>query len=94
MSLLDKAKAAAEKAAEKAKQGVEAGKDMAHDLKIKRQIDDLQGEIGALVVAKRRGDAPDDADAQVDAKVDEVLALAAQLEASEAEAGGDGAVSP
>jgi hypothetical protein len=89
MGLLDKVKETAGKVTEKAKEGVELGKDKVGDLKLKREIESLHEEIGALVVAKERGDAPDDADTRITAKVSEALELEARLAAGDEPAAAD-----
>lgn len=87
MGLLDKVKETAGKVTEKAKEGVELGKDKVGDLKLKKEIEARHEEIGALVVAKQRGDAPDDADTRIAAKVSEVLELEAKIAASDGRPG-------
>jgi hypothetical protein len=75
MSILDKVKETAGKVTDKAKEGVEVGKEKVGDLKLKREIDALHQEIGSLTVAKQRGDAPEDVDTRISAKVSEALEL-------------------
>jgi hypothetical protein len=75
MSILDKVKETAGKVTDKAKEGVEVGKEKVGDLKTKREIDSLYQEIGALTVAKQRGDAPTDVETRISTKVSEALEL-------------------
>jgi BMFP domain-containing protein YqiC len=92
MGLLDKVKDVANKATEQAKHGIAVGKDKVEDARVRKQIEDVLQEIGDLVVGQRRGSAPADADAQIDAKVARVTELEAQLQAAtpgEDEATGD-----
>jgi hypothetical protein len=79
MSLLDKVKDAATKATEQAKQGIAAGKEKVEESKLHKQIGEEFEAIGRLVVQQRRGDAPADAVAQVDAAIAKVAELEAQL---------------
>jgi hypothetical protein len=80
MSLLDKVKDAATKATEQAKQGVAAGKDKIEETKARKQLDETFENIGRLVVQQRRGTAPEDAVAQIDAAVAKVAELETQIE--------------
>jgi hypothetical protein len=82
MGFLDKVKETTGKVTEQAKQVAAAGKDKIDDARLQKQIKSLQEEIGALVVASRRGQAPADLDAQIDAKVAEITDLEAQVEAN------------
>jgi hypothetical protein len=91
MGFLDKAKDAASKAADKAKHATAVGKEKIEDARLQKKIDELAEEIGKLVVAQKRGDAPADADAQIDAKVAEIGELEAQIEANNINAGSDDA---
>jgi hypothetical protein len=86
MGFLDKMKDAASKAAEQAKHATNAGKEKIEDVRLQKKINDLCEEIGALVVAQRRNEAPADADAQIDAKVAEIAELEKQIEAHDTEA--------
>jgi DNA-binding protein H-NS len=45
-------------------------------------MNDLCLEIGALVVSQRRNEAPQDANAQIDAKVAEIAEIEKQMEAN------------
>ena len=82
MGFLDKAKDAANKAADKAKQATAVGKEKIEDVQLNKKISKAAEEIGRLVVAQRRNEAPADADAQIDAKVAEIAELEAQIEAN------------
>jgi len=79
MGFLDKMKDAANKATEQAKHATAVGKEKLEDAQRHKKIKDLCEEIGALVVAQRRNEAPDDAAAQIDAKVAEIAELEKQL---------------
>jgi hypothetical protein len=80
MGFLDKAKDVAGKAADKAKHATAVGKEKVEDLRLQKKIDELCEEIGKLVVAQKRNEAPADADAQIDAKVAEIADLEKQME--------------
>jgi hypothetical protein len=82
MGFLDKVKDAAGKAADQAKHATAVGKEKLEDTRLQRKINDLCQEIGALVVAQRRNEAPADANAQIDAKVAEIADLEKQQEAN------------
>jgi hypothetical protein len=82
MGFLDKAKDAANKAADAAKQATAVGKEKIEDVQLNKKISKAAEEIGRLVVAQRRNEAPADADAQIDAKVAEIAELEAQIEAN------------
>jgi len=79
MGFLDKVKDVADKSLDKAKQATAAGKEKIEDVRLQKKIDGINQEIGKLVVAQRRGEAPSDADAQIDAKVAEIAALERQI---------------
>lgn len=81
MTFLEKMKDVANKTAESAKHATAVGKGKFEDSKLSKRINDLCREIGELVVAQRRNDAPADAAAQIDAKVAEVGDIEQQLEA-------------
>ena len=83
MGLLDKVKDVAGKAADQAKHGLAVGKEKIEDTKLKKQVEDLLQEIGELVVMSRRGEAPADADAQIDAKVAKIAELEAAISAND-----------
>ncbi len=83
MGFLDKVKDAAGKAAEQAKHATAAGKEKIEDVRLQKKINDLCQEIGALIVAQRRNEAPADADAQIDAKIAEIAEIEKQMEAND-----------
>lgn len=83
MGLLDKVKDVAGKAADQAKHGLAVGKEKIEDTKLKKQVEDLLQEIGELVVMSRRGEAPADTDAQIDAKVAKIAELEAAISAND-----------
>jgi hypothetical protein len=87
MGFLDKVKDAAGKAADQAKHATAVGKEKLEDIQLQRKINDLCQEIGALVVAQKRNEAPDDAAAQIDAKVAEIAEIEKQQAANDV---GDG----
>jgi hypothetical protein len=82
MGFLDKVKDAAGKAADQAKHATAVGKEKLEDARLQKKINELCEEIGALVVAQRRNEAPDDANAQIDAKVAEIADIERQMEAN------------
>jgi len=84
MGFMDKVKDTATKAADQAKQATAAGKEKLEDRNLQKKINELQQEIGALVVAQRRNDAPDDAASRIDVKVAEIGELEAQMAANSA----------
>jgi hypothetical protein len=90
MGFLDKMKDAASKATEQAKHATNVGKEKFEDVRLKKKIDELCEQIGQLVVAQKRNEAPADADAQIDAKVAEIAELEKQMDANSV-ASGDGA---
>jgi hypothetical protein len=94
MGFLDKVKETTGKVTEQAKQAAAAGKDKIDDARLQKQIKSLQEEIGALVVASKRGQAPADLDAQIDAKVAEITDLEAQVQANGSSADADAPASP
>ena len=87
MGFLDKMKDAAGKAAEGAKHATAVGKEKIEDARLQKKIGDLCQEIGSLVVAQKRNEAPADADSQIDAKVAEIAELEKQMESNSAAAG-------
>jgi hypothetical protein len=93
MGFLDKVKDAAGKAAEGAKAATAVGKEKIEDARLGKKINDLCQEIGALVVAQRRNEAPEDAAAQIDAKVAEIAEIEKQMEANNVGGGGAEAAS-
>jgi hypothetical protein len=82
MGFLDKVKDAAGKAADQAKHATAVGKEKLEDTRLQKKINDLCQEIGALVVAQRRNEAPQDANAQIDAKVAEIAEIEKQMDAN------------
>lgn len=95
MGLLDKVKDVANKATEQAKHGIAVGKEKVEDAKLRKQIDETLEAIGRIVVRQRRGEAPADADAQIDAAVQQITDLEAQIEANDgAAAAGASAATP
>jgi len=82
MGFLDKVKETAGKAADQAKHATAVGKEKIEDARLQKKINDLCQEIGALVVAQRRNEAPEDAPAQIDAKVAEIADIEKQMEAN------------
>jgi hypothetical protein len=83
MGFLDKMKDAASKAADQAKHATAVGKEKIEDARLQKKINDLCQEIGALVVAQKRSEAPADTDTQINAKVAEIAELEKQMEANE-----------
>jgi hypothetical protein len=83
MGFLDKVKDAAGKAADQAKHATAVGKEKLEDVRLQKKINELCQEIGALVVAQRRNEAPADASAQIDAKVAEIADVEKQMEAND-----------
>ena len=82
MGFLDKVKDAAGKAADQAKHATAVGKEKLEDTRLHKKINDACQEIGALVVAQRRNEAPADANTQIDAKVAEIADIEKQMEAN------------
>jgi hypothetical protein len=82
MGFLDKVKETAGKAADQAKHATAVGKEKLEDTRLQKKINDLCEEIGALVVAQRRNEAPADLEAQIDAKVAEIAEIEKQMEAN------------
>jgi len=83
MGFLDKAKDAAGKGLDQAKQATAAGKEKIEDVRLQKKINDLLQEIGALVVAQKRNEAPADAAAQIDTKVAAIAEIEKQMEAND-----------
>ena len=75
-------KDAAGKAADQAKHATAVGKEKLEDRNLQKKISDLCQEIGALVVSQKRDEAPEDAAAQIDAKVAEIAEIEKQMEAN------------
>jgi hypothetical protein len=82
MGFLDKVKDAAGKAADQAKHATAVGKEKLEETRLQKKINELCQEIGALVVAQRRNEAPADANTQIDAKVAEIADIEKQMEAN------------
>ncbi len=82
MGFLDKMKDAAKKGAEQAKHATAVGKEKIEDARLQKKINELCQEIGALVVAQKRNEAPADVDAQIDAKVSEIAEIEKQMDAN------------
>jgi DNA-binding protein H-NS len=94
MGFLDKVKDAAGKAADQAKHATAVGKEKLEDTRLQKKINDACQEIGALVVAQRRNEAPADAAAQIDAKVAEIGEVEKQMEANDIADAAGGTTSP
>jgi len=77
MSLLDKAKAAAQQAATAAKKGAVIAKDKAGDAMLRRKADDAARQIGYLIHAERTGGPS--GGAEIDRLVGEITSLEAQI---------------
>jgi hypothetical protein len=77
---MDKVKETANKAAEGAKHATAVGKERFDDARLTMKINDLNQQIGELVVAQRNGEAPADVDAQIDAKVAAIAELKQQMD--------------
>lgn len=93
MGFLDKVKETAGKAADQAKHATAVGKEKIEDARLQKKVNDLCQEIGELIVAQRRNEAPEDAPAQIDAKVAEIAELEKQMEANDV-ADGDAPAPP
>ena len=83
MGFLDKVKDAAGKGLDQAKHATAVGKEKIEDARLQKKINDLCQEIGALVVAQKRNEAPEDAPAQIDANVAEIAEIEKQIEAND-----------
>ena len=90
MGFLDKVKDAAGKAADQAKHATAVVKEKLEDRNLQKKMNDLLQEIGALVVAQKRNEAPEDATAQIDAKVAEIADVEKQMEANNVAGESDG----
>lgn len=82
MGFLDKVKETAGKAADQAKHATAVGKEKLEDTRLQKKINDLCQDIGAIVVAQRRNEAPDDASAQIDVKIAEIAEIEKQQAAN------------
>jgi hypothetical protein len=89
MGFLDKAKDVAGKSLDKAKDLTAQGKEKVDDIRLQKKIDELCEEIGKLVVSSKRGEGPTDADAQIDAKVEEIANIEKQMEENNVKAKAD-----
>lgn len=95
MSLLDKAKELGQKGAEKAKELGQAGQEKIDTMKTEKKVKDLKEELGGIVYAQHAGNAPENAQAEIDrilGEIDEAeasLAEAAAAAAADGESGGD-----
>jgi len=75
MGFLDKVKDTANKAADQAKHATAVGKEKLEERNHQKKMNELLQEIGALVVAQRRNEAPDDAATRIDVKVAEIAEI-------------------
>jgi hypothetical protein len=82
MGFLDKVKDTANKAADQAKHATAVGKEKIEDRNLQKKMNELLQEIGALVVAQRRNEAPDDAATRIDVKVAEIAEVEEQMAAN------------
>jgi hypothetical protein len=78
MGFLDKVKDTANKAADQAKHATAVGKEKFDDTRLQKKINDLCQEIGALVVAQRRNEAPADVEARINVKIAEIADIEKQ----------------
>jgi hypothetical protein len=78
MGFLDKVKETTNKVADQAKHATAVGKEKLDDTLLQKKINGLCQDIGALVVAQRRNEAPADAATQIDAKIAEIAELEKQ----------------
>ena len=93
MGFLDKVKETTNKVADQAKHATAVGKEKLDDTLLQKKINGLCQDIGALVVAQRRNEAPDDANAQIDAKVAEIAELETQQNSNDVADSGEAAAS-
>jgi len=84
MGFLDKVKDTANKAADQAKHATAVGKEKLEDRSLQKKMNELLQEIGTLVVAQRRNEAPDDAATRIDVKVAEIAEIEEQMSANSA----------
>jgi len=82
MGFLDKVKESANKAADQAKHATAVGKEKLEERNHQKKMNELLQEIGALVVAQRRNEAPDDAATRIDVKVAEIAEIEEQMASS------------
>ncbi len=90
MGFLDKVKDAAGKAADQAKHATAVGKEKLEDFGSRRRSTSCARRSAQLVVAQKRNEAPEDASAQIDAKVAEIGELEKQMEANNVGDGTEG----
>jgi hypothetical protein len=83
MSFLDKAKAAAAKVAEGAQKGAHQVQEKVEQTQTRKKADDLAKQLGYLIVRERSDGEP--AGSAADDLVSQIVALEAQLAASEEE---------
>lgn len=79
MGLLDKAKEAAKTVGDKAQEAIDAGQDKLDETKTKKRISDLKEDLGGIVYQQKTGDAPANADAEIDRIVGEIKDAEAKL---------------
>ncbi|MCZ7527261.1 MAG: hypothetical protein M5U14_13285 [Acidimicrobiia bacterium] len=79
MGLLDKVKATAQQVGEKAQQGMKAGQEKIEDVRLKKKIGDLKGELGDTVYRQRTVGASPELAAEVDRLVAEIQSLEQEL---------------
>jgi hypothetical protein len=91
MSLLDKAKETAKKAGDKAKELGQAGQEKFDSMKAEKKINDLKEELGGIVYAQRSGNAPENAEVEIDRFVAEIAETEAGIAAAAAETDTDDA---
>ena len=91
MGFLDKVKDTANKAADQAKHATAVGKEKLEDRNLQKKMNELLQEIGALVVAQRRNEAPDDAATRIDVKVAEIAEIEEQMASNTAPESGEAA---
>ncbi len=90
MSLLDKAKVAAEKAAARAQQGVQQGQAKIEELQEKRKADALLRDLGAAYFAEERSGGDHEAVVRALAAVDAHVAENGGLDGTGSEKSSDG----
>lgn len=86
MSLLDKAKELGQKGAEKAKELGQVGQEKFDAMKTEKRIGDLKEELGGIVYAQHAGNAPENAQAEIDRILGEIDEAEAGLAEAAAEA--------
>jgi hypothetical protein len=93
MGFLDKVKDTANKTVDQAKHATAVGKEKLEDRTLQKKMNELLQEIGALVVAQRRNEAPDDAATRIDVKVAEIAEIEEQMASNSADDAGEAAAS-